>query len=222
MKSKIVCFSDTHRYHHNVALPECDIAIFAGDYSSRGSKSDTQEFLYWFNKQDQCKHKVFIAGNHDICFDPKFEYETDASLWLPQLLEACDNLTYLENSSVIINGLLIYGSPITPWFYGDYWAFNAHRGDTISTYWEDIPRTADIVVTHGPVDGIGDYIPKQKVHVGCDDLKRVIKEVKPALFVCGHIHEAYGTEQVDNTVYVNASICDEAYRPYNQPVVITL
>jgi 3',5'-cyclic AMP phosphodiesterase CpdA len=71
---RITFISDTHNKHKQVKLPECDIAIFAGDATSVGHKHEVESFLKWYSKQDQCKHKIFIAGNHDRSFDVKFFY----------------------------------------------------------------------------------------------------------------------------------------------------
>ena len=109
---------------------------------------------------------VFIAGNHDRSFDPKFfrEYE-DSDLWgdfshlqkptwlrniLSDFEPGRSSVTYLENQVVVINGLKIWGSPVTPWFYGEKWAFNRRRGKDIKEVWDEIPSDTNIVVTHGP------------------------------------------------------------------------
>ena len=87
MKFKVVAFSDTHVKHKKITIPECDLAIFAGDCTSIGYKHEIDSFLTWFGKQDQCIFKIFIAGNHDLCFDPKFEKDLHSSEWLPELLK---------------------------------------------------------------------------------------------------------------------------------------
>lgn len=222
METKVVCFSDTHTLHDKVKLPPCDIAIFAGDFTNRGGYQNVADFLHWYNKQKQCTHKIFIAGNHDISFDPAFNYRTGAEDWLDKLLKTYPDLIYLNDSSVIINNLLIYGSPITPWFHGEHWSFNRHRGEDIREHWDKIPVNADIVITHGPVANILDYIPSSDQYVGCKDLAVKIEEISPKLFVCGHIHEGYGVFSKNNTLYVNAAVCNAEYKPVNQPIVINL
>ena len=89
---KCVSFSDTHNLHEGVNLPECDIAIFCGDYSGRGNKFETLHFLRWYSRQDQCKYKVMIPGNHDICFDEKHNGETHAQNWLEGFQKKFKNL----------------------------------------------------------------------------------------------------------------------------------
>lgn len=224
---KIVAFSDTHSKHKNITIPECDVAICAGDISSIGQKHEIASFLGWFSKQN-CKHKVFIAGNHDRCFDPNFQKPLEADKWLSEMLDFYkvnhegSNITYLENSSVVIDGIKIWGSPITPWFHGDRWAFNKHRGPEIAEVWENIPLDADIVVTHGPVAYKLDYTQIDKVYVGCEDLRKRLEIVKPKFHICGHIHEGYGVEEGINTTFVNASTCNLHYSPTNPLFLFTI
>ena len=222
MKTKVVCFSDTHTLHNKVKLPPCDIAIFAGDFTNRGSYDNVTDFLQWYNNQKQCTHKIFIAGNHDISFDPAFNYRTGAEQWLEELLKTYPDLIYLNDSSVMINDLIIYGTPITPWFHGEHWSFNRHRGEDILEHWNKIAQDADVIVSHGPVKGIHDFIPYSNEYVGCDDLARVLKQIRPKLFVCGHIHEGHGVKVEEDIIYVNAAICDHQYRPRNTPIQIEI
>jgi Icc-related predicted phosphoesterase len=49
-----------------------------------------------------------------------------------------------------------------------------------------------------------------------------VERVKPALNVFGHIHEGYGVKQINDTLFVNASICNPGYNPINKPIVVDL
>ena len=216
----IVSFSDTHNLHRMVQLSKCDISIFGGDFSGRGSRNDTEDFMDWYNKQNQCDYKIMVAGNHDLCFDPKYNRETGANFWLSDMLKKYPDIIYLENDSVNILGLWIWGSPITPDFYPQHWAFNKSRGETIKEYWDKIPKDTDIIVTHGPPEFIGDRCDDG--HVGCKDLADTITRIKPKLHISGHIHEGYGSIQIENTAYLNVSVCDKHYRALNLPILSTI
>lgn len=225
MEIKIVHFSDTHNRHKQVKLEECDIAIFSGDMSGRGKKSEVENFMKWFSQQTQCTEKIVIAGNHDIAFDPKFEKETESNSWLDELLEKYESnkcFHYLENCGINLYNLNIWGSPITPWFHGNRWAFNKYRGDDIKKEWEQIPKNTDIIVTHGPVMYKLDYVPENQEYTGCEDLRKIVKEIKPKLHLSGHIHEGYGIEEDANTIYSNACICNHRYEPVNKPNIFKL
>jgi len=98
--------SDTHGKHRLLKnLPEADAIIHAGDISKNGSEHSVVDFMSWFSELDY-EYKIFIAGNHDFYF----ERETDS--YLKKMIPA--NLIYLNDSGVTINGINIWGSPITP------------------------------------------------------------------------------------------------------------
>jgi Icc-related predicted phosphoesterase len=235
---RIVTISDTHTFHDHLTsnanfpnkLPDGDLLIHAGDFSSTGKKGEVEDFTGWLTK---ISHKytygiVFIAGNHDRSFDPKFNYENNQKTkptWLVDIIhdiESGGRICYLENSSTIINGVKIWGSPITPWFHGDRWAFNRYRGEEIRKVWSNIPNDTNIVVTHGPVAYKCDFTQYDKLYVGCEELRTKCKEVKPLLHISGHIHEGYGYEYDEDTTYINTSICNLNYNPINKPWVLDL
>jgi Icc-related predicted phosphoesterase len=236
MATKLVLISDTHGLHRNMApLPDGDILIHAGDISNVGERDQVEDFIDWFSGQPH-KHKIFIAGNHDRSFDPKFnreinpywDIETAARLnstkpfWLQDLLKTLEgtNTHYLENNGVQIGDLNFWGSPITPWFYGEHWAFNQYRGEEINQTWQLIPSNTDVLITHGPPAFKLDWCAQGSV--GCEDLQLQIDLIKPKCHVFGHIHESYGIIEALDTIYVNASICNENYRPSNKPIELEL
>jgi Icc-related predicted phosphoesterase len=59
-------------------------------------------------------------------------------------------------------------------------------------------------------------------HLGCADLWKRVQDIAPRVHAFGHIHEGSGDEERDGTIYVNASICDGAYRPVNPCRVIDI
>lgn len=132
------------------------------------------------------------------------------------------NCIYLEDSGVELLGLKIWGTPHQPEFGG--WAFNVPRGAKLMEKWNLIPADTDILISHSPPVGIGDFC-NSNVHAGdVDLLNTIMKRLKLILNVFGHIHEGYGVYQVDgcDTVFVNASNCDIRYDPVNPPIVLDL
>lgn len=234
---RLVLISDTHNRHNHLTskgmgniLPEGDLLIHAGDLTGAGTKGEVQDVFKWF-KEVASRYTygvVFIAGNHDRCFDPKFNLESQTKKpdWLQEELYELQygnhDVTYLENESILVNAFSIWGSPITPWFYGDRWAFNKHRGSPINDVWNTITPYTDIVITHGPPLGYGDFTEMDRLHVGCEDLRYKVKELKPKLHVFGHIHEGYSVMEEEHTTYVNASVCELNYEPNNKPIEIDL
>ena len=59
-------------------------------------------------------------------------------------------------------------------------------------------------VSHAPPFGTElDYLPWAG-HVGCKTVTKVIKEVKPHIFLCGHLHENFGVHQeLGKTLMIN-------------------
>lgn len=208
---RIVCLSDTHLRHRSylIKVPECDLLIHSGDALIGGDKEELQSFFEWFSELP-AKHKVYVAGNHDVLFeaDPKL-----ARALLP------DGVVYLQDSQVEIEGLRIWGSPWQPEFYN--WAFNLPRGDDLRAKWSKLPSDLDILVTHSPPWGILD-VNAFGDSVGCEELRAATNQRPPRLHVFGHVHGSYGVKQVGPILHVNASICDEAYRAVHSPIVLEM
>lgn len=202
---KILALSDTHSQHSRLKLPPADMILHAGDISKRGEEHEVLGFLDWFKNLDY-RYRIFIAGNHD------FYFERTPPKKIKEIIP--DNVIYLCDSGVTIEGINIWGSPVTPAFFD--WAFNRDRGEAITKHWNLIPQGTDILLTHGPVAGILDTTVRGG-RVGCADLLKKVQELKPKYCIGGHIHEAYGKLESGGTTYVNASVLDERYRLKNEP-----
>ena len=64
---KILHLSDTHGLHKNLtSLPEANVIVHSGDFTFAGSEKEAYDFMNWFCNLPY-EHKVFIAGNHDMC-----------------------------------------------------------------------------------------------------------------------------------------------------------
>lgn len=196
---KIWFISDTHQNHNLLEVPkDIDMVIHSGDSTNYqdGLKNHGEllDFLEWYKILD-IKYKVYIAGNHDTCIERGY-FDRDKFL-----LDY--GITYLEHSSITIEGINIFGSPFTPTF-GFGWAFNKSRSN-LYDYWEMIPEDTDILVTHGPPRGILDLTYDRANHFDVTGdralLKRVIK-VKPKIHSFGHIHN---TEDIVNQCILERS-----------------
>ena len=205
---KIIVISDTHGQHDQLSLPKGDMIIHAGDVSSRGHKSEVDRFLRWYSQLDY-QYKIFIAGNHDFYFENAPEQE------IKELIP--NNLIYLNDSSVEIEGLKIWGSPVQPWFYN--WAFNRQRGADIKKHWDLIPGDTDLLITHGPPLGRLDATARGEA-VGCKDLLDKTLIIKPRFHVFGHIHEAYGRTKENDIEFINASVLNLQYQMVNPAIIL--
>lgn len=206
---KIWHISDTHTYHGLLDTPEnIDMVIHSGDATNPKdpylSEDEMQNFIYWYSLLP-IKHKVFVAGNHDVCIERNFIKKDDFER---------AGIIYLENDFVEIEGIKIWGSPVTPTF-GDGWAFNKNRAKT-HELWQHIPDDTDIVVVHGPPATILDlsYNKENKLEF-CGDsalMKRLL-DINPKLVCFGHIHNCKdiinaGTRKLSirDTIYSNGSV----------------
>lgn len=125
------------------------------------------------------------------------------------------NITYLFNEDIVIDGIRFWGSPFTPTF-GMGWAFNKDRSK-INRVWESIPEDTDVVITHGPPQGILD-ISENTMHqiefCGCSALKKRVMKMPNLKLVCfGHIHNMrqitnQGTVKLatQDTIFSNGSV----------------
>lgn len=205
MSTKICIISDTHGQHYKFNIPKCDIFIHAGDFMNSGKYLDE---IFTFNswlKGVPAEHKLICGGNHDILF------ETHPDLAKKELSVG----TYLQNESITILGIKFYFAPQTPEFYD--WAFNVPRGEKIKAYWDAIPEDTEILVTHGPPQGILDEIKPGSggQQLGCEELIKRVKQLpKLKYHIFGHIHGSSGiAPSIFGPTFMNVSALDEKYRP---------
>lgn len=193
--------SDTHSRHGMFPVPGGDLLIHAGDCTSNGSKEAIWQFINWMEPQ-LYTHKVLIPGNHDWGFEKNFAYWKDE----------CEkrNIHLLNDSGITIDGVSIWGSATTPFF--NNWAFNRHRGADIRRHWDLIPEETEILVTHGPPQGILDMTFNGDF-AGCDDLLEKILRSKVKAHFFGHIHEGRGTTYKHGKTFVNAAALNARYQP---------
>jgi Icc-related predicted phosphoesterase len=225
----ITFISDTHTQHRriktldsfrntfeNVELPGGDILIHSGDFMGSGySKNEAENFFKWYDEIIGYDTKIFIAGNHDRIM------EIDPS-WARGILTGYKSIEYLQDELISIQQgddpeIKIWGSPWQPEFYN--WAFNLPRnGDELKYKWDMIPEDIDILITHGPAWGFLDDVEGNRgKHLGCELLSERIKQIKPKIHVCGHIHSGYGHYYDGNTHFINASLLDESYLYTHSP-----
>jgi Icc-related predicted phosphoesterase len=219
---KIVAISDLHgKLIPLDKIPESDLLLIAGDIAPwyHGWNLLDQAhwlrdiFSDWLSKvSKKTNHIVGIFGNHDWVGE-KGKHLLPTLPW-----------SYLETSSIVIDGLKIWGSPWTPFFCD--WAFN-YPADPMEAekfapdLYEKLPDGTDIVITHGPPIGILDLCPDGH-RAGCWHLKKRIFEVKPKLHVFGHIHGAHGMETIDDIQFANVSVLNEQYKRIYEPTVIEI
>jgi Icc-related predicted phosphoesterase len=204
---RIVCISDTHGYHRDLKIPDCDLLIFAGDISNVGESRIIIDFNAWIKSLGI--PSIIVAGNHDLSLQDDYFRET-----------ILFNGIYLNNSVTDFKGLKVYGSPMSPRV--GHWGFGYSPREGYKC-WEKIPIGTDILITHGPPRGILDIGGNMMSSLGGDALLNRVNKVKPKLHVFGHIHESYGISSQENTVFVNAAICGfPNHTPLNRPLIVDI
>ncbi|XP_033745150.1 metallophosphoesterase MPPED2-like [Pecten maximus] len=233
---RVVCISDTHskvEMKDPEMIPHGDILLHAGDFTMKGEPNAVNTFNKFLGQLPH-KHKIVIAGNHDISFDDFIMSKTSLdpmlgsmqkyrdqmkSLGVKCVRDLMTNCIYLEDAMVSLYGINIYGSPWQPTYASGRWGFNLCRGEPLLQKWKHIPTNTDILITHGPPVGYGDEA-KGGNHVGCVELLNVVQKlVKPKYHVFGHIHEGYGMSTDGCTTFINAATCTTRYRPVNPAIV---
>jgi Icc-related predicted phosphoesterase len=188
---RLVLLSDTHELHREVDVPDGDIFIHAGDFTMFSeSMKAVADFNDWLGELPH-RHKIVVPGNHE------FFLEAD-----PSERFMLDNAIVLINEGTEIEGLRMWGSPVTPLYGG---AFGLRSAKDRKRLYAQIPHNIDVLVTHGPPFGILDTAPVSGLHEGCRELLDAVELLRPKLHVFGHIHTAYGVFRTEHTTFVNAS-----------------
>jgi hypothetical protein len=201
---RIVAVADTHLFHAELVVPDGDVFVHAGDLCRGGDLDELREAADWIAGLPH-RHKVIVAGNHDWAF----VHEPAAAR---SLFGDC---VYLQDREVTLDGLRFYGSPWQP-EYND-WAFNLPRGAALADVWARIPSGLDVLITHGPPDGIGDESPVGG-RSGCADLRRRLEVIAPRVHLFGHIHQDGGAWTIGTTLHANVT----TWECERQPTVIDL
>jgi Icc-related predicted phosphoesterase len=210
---KICIISDTHTKHKLIGIEkyEADVLIHCGDMTGNGGIQAITQFMEWFSSLEQFKHKIVIAGNHDWLFER-------ANLRAREVVP--DNVVYLEDEEVVIDGVKFYGTPVQKHFCN--WAFNRYE-QKMAQHWAAIPDDTDVVITHSPPYMIGDYVPHSMQHEGSPSLyKEIVERIRPKIHCFGHIHEGYGLKIIDDIKFINASCLDGDYMAVNNPFIVEI
>jgi len=202
---RIVLISDTHGLHRQLDLPDGDLLVHAGDFTLNSKPpSVVSDFNAWLASLPHL-HKVVVPGNHEFILEE------------PRNRGAIANAILLIDSGVEIEGLRIWGSPITPLYGG---AFGKSNPEDRKRHWAQIPEGLDILITHGPPFAMLDHGLPSEGREGCPQLLEAVFRVTPRVHVFGHVHAAHGTLRTADTLFVNASLLGENGTLGREPIVI--
>lgn len=206
--TKIWFISDTHNRHEELSVPaDVDAVIHCGDEASTRkssiNESESRAFFDWYAALP-IPTKLFVPGNHSIAIERGRIQPSEYP-----------GVQFLIHRSCEFQGMQIFGSPYTPWFFG--WAYNVTRKN-LKPYWEQIPTGVEILATHGPPKGIldvtRDWKSGEPIHIGSLSLtNEVANRIRPRLHAFGHLHDEKGIQNFgsltrDGTQFLNCSCCN--------------
>ena len=184
---RLLAFSDLHTDRRQaerlVAMAEeADVVVGAGDFATmhKGLES-TIETLSAI-----AVPAVLVPGNA----------ETDTELW--QACASWSSAQVLHGQATEVADVAFYGLgggvPPTPF----PWSFDLSE-DEAAAKLESCPEGA-ILVVHSPPKGHVDEAHGR--HLGSEAVRAAIEHKRPALAVCGHVHQCWGREATVGTTPV--------------------
>lgn len=216
---KIISISDTHLIAHNFIQKELEhlytlypdaVLVHAGDACTEGTMREANQFFEWFNNLPKFKAKIFVPGNHDACLDSQFYKSEDCvNLYRQQY----PDINILINDLLTIDDKTFLGLCIIPDLKG--WPFYLNS-DQITRLINLLPTDIKInlLINHAPF-----HPHKLSIHYsyyGIDQLKEYLINNNINNFVCGHIHEQYGSQMIEDiNCYYSCSL-DENYQINNK------
>lgn len=203
---RVVVVSDTHERHHKLEnLPNSDIFVHCGDialtgrlFSKKAGVRKLMQFNEWLDSIP-APTKLVVAGNHDKAIE---------SLGKSSAQQVLSNGIYLENNSIKIHNITIWGSPLSS-------GRSPNRAFQSSSFLDETldscpSEPVDILITHGP----------------CPDL---VTRIPHRLHLWGHLHNSYGVRRPGRKAIfgkdvqapsVCAPIMDGKFKMSNLPIVI--
>ena len=186
---RLLAFSDLHRDHDRAErlvelAREADVVVGAGDYATmRKGLEGTIKLLSAISAP-----AVLVPGNA----------ESDTELW--QACAAWKGAHVLHGQALQLEGAQFFGLgggvPPTPF----PWSFDLSE-DEAAARLESCPDGA-ILVVHSPPKGYVDEVHGR--HLGSRAILEAIERRRPALVLCGHIHQCWGEEaEIGTTPVVN-------------------
>ena len=115
---RVVCLADTHD-HTDIAVPDGDLLIHAGDLTDDGTAATLQRQIDWLAGLPH-RHKIVVSGNHDSWFDESARRRCgDVAPTPPPTLEWKGDVRYLQAEAATLEfagsrRLNVYGAPDVP------------------------------------------------------------------------------------------------------------
>lgn len=180
-------------------LAGVDLIIGCGDLP--------KEYLEFFATMSRAP-VLYVLGNHDRWY--RASGLAESGRWQPQ--EGCraEGCICIEDDIFVYRGVRILGLGGSMRYQpqaSNQYTEGQMRRRILKLWWKFIRcRGIDILVTHAPAAGIHDL--PDLPHRGFACFAELIAQMKPKLFVHGHVHATYGSftrrDVCGETVVVNA------------------
>ncbi len=199
---RLLCITDIHgdrRSFTEILKREADrsdVILLGGDITHFGTPEDAE----WFVREAQATGRpVFaVAGNCDSPQIDRFLAETGISL---------------SGFGRQVGSFGLYGVSAAPIWHGmTYELSEEELGLVLRTGAEQLTdATVEVVLSHAPPRDTAVDVVRSGAHVGSTSVREVLDRRRPALVVCGHVHEARGIDRLGQTVVVNCGPAASGY-----------
>jgi uncharacterized protein len=198
---KLLCITDIHNHLDsfqrilNHAGPT-DMILLGGDLTNFGTPADVERIVQI--AQSTNLPVLAVAGNCD---------SAQVDLRLAELGVS------VAGRGVVINDIGIHGlSAAPPWHRGMY-AFTEE--EAVMLLQEGYSQVTDarwhVVLSHVPPHDIKLDRTHFFQHVGSTALRQFVERTRPALVVCGHLHESRGVDMLGPSIVVNCGPAKSGY-----------
>ena len=204
---KLLCTSDLHgivpvQMAKIVKEKKVDAILYGGDFSPHGWGGEGESTEEPMNFMTGLGVPVFsVFGNIDP--EESFFEEFD---------QKHKNFSFIHLKRVKVKNWYILG-------IGDFY-FDDYALKAAESLLKQKPEKT-IILSHYPPRGVLDRTDFGS-HVGSQELRDLIKKYKPPLFLCGHIHEAAGTDKLGKTVVVNMAMKNVLVETENGELSVSL
>jgi len=173
-----------------------DAILLGGDLTQFGTPDQAAEMLRVARRAG--KPVWAVAGNCDSAEIDRLLVEQGAGL---------------HGRAVTLEKLGIHGvSAAPPWLPHMYGLSEDQLAEALQAGHQQLPRVEHhLVLAHVPPADCRLDRTATGLHVGSKSLRRFVDRRQPGALVCGHVHEARGTERLGHTLVVNCGPAAAGY-----------
>lgn len=190
---RLLCITDIHGASEMFEKilqhePQPDGLLIGGDFTNFGPPQEAERLLD--TALLYCPQVFAVAGN---CDSPEID---------DMLLRRGVSL---HRRGQAFNGFGFFGLSAMPPWRGEMYEFTEEEldGFLADGHAQTQGLTRFIMLTHPPPHHTKVDRNSSGKHLGSTAVRKWMYDLKPALLICGHIHEARGVDELNGTVIVN-------------------